>query len=121
MAVYFWIFFLDKKINLSLGFRIGKFLDSGLLDISYNFYMFFSQIFGLNKIKTRIWGLELEKFSVKISLILFMPIYFFRFCFDKIINLNLGLRIGKFHDGNFRNIIDFFHMAQKTISIEIKK
>ena len=44
---------------------------------------------------------------------------FFRFCFGKITNLNLGLRIGKFHDGNFLNIIDFFHMAQKNIFIEI--
>ena len=108
-------------INLSYTFPILETSATALCGTTGNFYMFFSQIFGLNKIKIRIWGLELEKFSVKISLILFMPIYFFRFCFDKIINLNLGLRIGKFHDGNFLNIIDFFHMAQKTISIEIKK
>ena len=37
MASFFQILILNKTNNLSLGFRVGKFCDGGLLDIVYGF------------------------------------------------------------------------------------
>ena len=37
MAPFFQILILNKTNNLSLGFRVGKFCDGGLLDIVYGF------------------------------------------------------------------------------------
>ena len=99
MTSFFQILIFEKTKNLSLGFRLGKFRDGGLLDTVYDFIFPNSLILS----ETNNLSLRFRVGKFPDSGLLDIPLVSISQDLDwsKDSDLSLGFRVGKFRDSGF--------------------
>ena len=119
MASFFQILVFNKTKNLSLGFRVGKFRDGGLLDIVYGFI--FPKSLILSKTNTLSLRFRVGNFAIVASLIAFMASFFQNLIFNKTKNLSLGFGAGNFRGSSRVDIVcgfdHFYILVSNKINI----